>query len=206
MSTSLVAAAVAVLVLVLLELALGEVEPDAVVVLGAAAPPVTRLPVPLTAPLVVDVGDAAMVLPVPLTAVLVPLGVGVAVAVEVGVEVAVGLVAVVVVPCTGADVPLAAVPEPLTVAAFTVVDPAALTAPEPLFVALTVVEPDACVMAVCANAELPYAMVNSAVLTAAATMLLGCFNVLIGISLLSKMTGYVFDARVSRKCRFITVR
>jgi hypothetical protein len=56
---------------------------------------------------------------------------------------------------TGAAVPLAAMPDPLTVAAFTVVDTAAFSAPDPLLVALTVVDPDACVMAVCPNAGPP---------------------------------------------------
>jgi hypothetical protein len=85
---------------------------------------------------------------------------------------------------TGAAVPLAAMPEPLTVAAFTVVEPAALIAPEPLFVALTVVEPEALVTAVCASAvTLP--KLSNAALTAVATPLLRCNNFIIVMSLLS---------------------
>jgi len=102
--------------------------------------------------------------------------------------VAVVVGAAVVVLSTGAAVPLAATPEPLTVAAFTVVEPAAFTIPEPLLVALTVVEPDALVIAVCASAELPNVRPRSAALTAAATVLL-CCSLLVVITLLSICRG-----------------
>jgi hypothetical protein len=96
----------------------------------------------------------------------------------------VGLVVVgvlVVLLSTGAAVPLAARPEPLTVAALIVVDPAALTMPEPLFVAFTVVEPEALVTAVCASAAtLPKP--SSAALTAAATRFPGGCDFLMVIS------------------------
>ena len=96
----------------------------------------------------------------------------------------------VVVLSIGAAVPLAATPEPLTVAAFTVVEPAAFTIPEPLLVALTVVEPDALVIAVCAIAELPNVRPRSAALTAAATVLF-CCSLLVVMTLLSIGRGTV---------------
>jgi hypothetical protein len=105
---------------------------------------------------------------VPLTAVLVVVDVG-AVVLVVVVGLLVPLVVVLVV--TGAVVPLTAVPEPLTVAALTVVDPDAVTSPEPLLVALTVVDPDALVIAVCASAGLPRLRLSRAALTAAARVL-----------------------------------
>jgi hypothetical protein len=115
---------------------------------------VVGLLVPLTAVLVVVAGEAVVALPVPLTAVLVVDGVVVvavlvsvlgAVVVVVGVVlVALGAVALV----TGLLVPLAAVPEPLTVDALTVVDPDVLTFPDPLLVAPTVVDPEALVVVV----------------------------------------------------------
>lgn len=70
--------------------------------------------------------------------------------------------------------PLAAVPEPATVAAFNVVEPVALTAPEPLLVAFTVVEPVALVIAVCAITGVPKVRLRRAALTAAARVLLWC--------------------------------
>jgi hypothetical protein len=113
---------------------------------------VVGLLVPLTAVLVVVAGEAVVELPVPLTAVLVVEGVvavlvcvlGAAVVVVGVVLVALGVVALV----TGLLVPLAAVPEPLTVDALTVVDPDALTLPDPLLVAPTVVDPEALVVVV----------------------------------------------------------
>lgn len=63
--------------------------------------------------------------------------------VPLGADVVVGLVVPLV---TGALAPLAAVPEPLTVAALTVVEPVELTLPEPLLVASTTVEPEALVV------------------------------------------------------------
>jgi len=75
---------------------------------------------------------------------------------------------------TGAVVPLAAIPEPLTVDALIVVDPAAFMSPEPLLVALTVVEPEAFVSVSCASVGVPSARPSSPALTAAAIVLLGC--------------------------------
>lgn len=107
---------------------------------------VVGLLVPLTAVLVVELGAVVVEFPVPLTAVLVEVDAGALVVglvdAVVGVAVAVGVAVVVV----GALVPLAAVPDPLTVDALTVVEPDALTLPVPLFVAPTVVEPEALVV------------------------------------------------------------
>jgi hypothetical protein len=110
---------------------------------------VVGLFVPLTAALVVELGAVVVEFPAPLTAMLVEVDAGALVAVVVGlvdalvgVAVAVGVAVLVV----GALVPLAAVPDPLTVDALTVVEPDALTLPVPLFVAPTVVEPEALVV------------------------------------------------------------
>jgi len=179
-SMSLVAVAVAllVLVLVLLALALGAVElvglGDVVVlVLGAATlvtgalVPLAAVPDPLTVAAFTTVEPEAFTLPEPVF--VAPTAV-----VPVALVVACKALSTPPVPVfsTGAELPLAAVPEPLTVAAFRVVEPVALTAPEPLLVALTVVEPVALVIAVCAIAELPNVRPSRAVLTAAATVLL----------------------------------
>jgi hypothetical protein len=135
--------AVALALLVLLADVLGALVPDP---LGAVV--VTGFPAPLTAPLVDEVGETVVGLPAPLTAILVVVDVGDVLVVP---DVAVGLVAVVVLgllviaPATGAVVPLAAVPEPLTVVAFTVVEPEEFTLPDPLLVAPTTVEPMALV-------------------------------------------------------------
>jgi hypothetical protein len=110
---------------------------------------VVGLFVPLTAVLVVELGAVVVEFPVPLTAMLVEVDAGALVAVEVGLVDAVVGVAVTVgvaVLVVGALVPLAAVPDPLTVDALTVVEPDALTLPVPLFVAPTVVEPEALVV------------------------------------------------------------
>lgn len=167
----------------------------AVVVVGLLVPllavPCTGAVVPLAAvpePLTVDaftvVDPDAFTLPEPL---LVPVTVvepAASVRALVGL-LDVGVLLVVRPPSTGAAVPLAATPEPLTVEALTVVDPEALTVPEPLLVALTVVEPDAFVNADWANAEPPEAMPSSTALTAAAIVLLGCWKCLTVIELLS---------------------
>lgn len=154
------------------------VVPLGLAVWTGALVPLAAVPDPLTVDALTVVEPEALTLPEPLF---------VAVTVvepEAFVTALVGLVVVgvlVVLLSTGAAVPLAARPEPLTVAAFTVVDPAALMAPLPLLVALTVVEPEAFVIAVCASAgALPKP--SSAALTAAATRLLGGCSFLIVIS------------------------
>ena len=154
------------------------VVPLGLAVWTGALVPLTAVPDPLTVDALTVVDPEALTLPEPLL---------VAVTVvepEAFVTALVGLVVVgvlVVLLSTGAAVPLAPRPEPLTVAAFTVVDPAALIAPLPLLVALTVVEPEAFVIAVCANAGAP-PKPSSAALTAAATRLLGGCSFFIVIS------------------------
>lgn len=152
MKISISFTAVALAVLVLLAAAVGAVDPLPVgVVVGVvldAVVVVVGLPVPLTAILVVDVGDVVVGLDVPLTAMLVD--VGAVVVVVLGAAVVVGLVVLVVPPdvvvVVGLVVPLAAVPDPLTVDALTVVEPEAFTLPEPVLLASTVVDPEALVV------------------------------------------------------------
>jgi hypothetical protein len=202
MSISLIAVALALLVLLLVDDALGadaepvgvaDAEPVGVADAGAfvfvavrtgALVPLAAVPEPLTVEALTVVDPEAFTLPEPLLSAATVVDPD-ALVVALSGFVVVGVLVVRMPPSsTGAAVPLAAVPEPLTVAAFTVVDPAALMDPEPLFVAFTVVEPDALVTAVCADADAP-PKPRSAALTAAATRLLLRFDVVIVILLLS---------------------
>ena len=140
--------------------------------------PLAAVPEPLTVEALTVVDPEAFTSPEPLFVAVTVVEPAALVVAFVGL--AVGVLAPMLRSSTGAAVPLAAVPEPLTVAAFTVVEPAALMAPEPLPVALTVVDPDASVMAVCANAAAP-GQLSSAALTAAAITLFRCCNLLIVI-------------------------
>lgn len=159
--------------------------PVLAVLCTGALVPLAAVPEPLTVEALTVVEPDVLTSPDPLFVALTVVEPDAFVAALIGLVVVVALVELRLLSSTGAAVPLAAVPEPLTVAAFTVVDPAAFMAPEPLFVALTVVEPDALVTAVCAIADtLP--KLSSAALTAAATMLPGWCNLLIVMSLLSK--------------------
>lgn len=143
------------------------------VLVAGAVVPLAAVPDPLTVDALTVVDPDAFTLPEPLllaSTVVEPAALVVAVIV-------VGLVVpfvLMLLSSTGAAVPLAAVPDPLTVAALTVVDPAAFTSPEPLLVALTVVEPEAFVIAFCAAAGLPSARPSRPALTAIAIVLLGC--------------------------------
>jgi hypothetical protein len=193
---SLMAVAFALLVLELLELAVepvGAVVPDSdpvlpvalgadavVELLGAlvtvlvTAPlvPLAAVPDPMTVPALTVVDPEVFTLPGPVfvaSTVVVPAALVVACAVLA----TAGAVPVPVL-STGPAVPLAATPDPTTVAAFMVVEPAALTAPAPLLVAFTVVDPVALVIAVCALAGLPRVRLSNAALTAAATVLRCC--------------------------------
>ena len=193
MSISLIAVALALLVLLLVDDALGADVVPLVVAAGAlvfiavctgALVPLAAVPEPVTVEALTVVDPEAFTLPDPLLSAA-PVVDPEALVVALSGLVVVGVLVVRMLrSSTGAAVPLAAVPDPLTVAAFTVVEPAALMDPEPLFVAFTVVEPDALVTAVCASADAP-PNPRSAALTAAAIRLLLRFDVVIVISLLS---------------------
>jgi hypothetical protein len=181
MNKSISLMAVALAVLVLLDVAAGAVvpvPPGTAVVAGLAAPLVTGAAVPLAAvpePLTVAaftvVEPVAFTLPEPLLLASTTVEPEAVVPVVVGLGVVIaGFVAAL--PVTGAVVPLAAVPEPLRVAALTVVVPLAFAAPEPLLIALTVLDPIAVV--VCARAGLLRARPSKPMLTAVAIVLLGC--------------------------------
>lgn len=171
------------------------VVPDGLVVLAGvvalcagALVPLAAVPDPLTVDALMVVDPDVFTSPEPLLFALTVVDPEALVVARVGLVVVGALVVLRLLSSTGAAVPLAASPEPLTVAAFTVVEPAAFTMPEPLFVAFTVVEPVAFVTAVCAYpAALPSP--SSAALTAVATRRLRCCDVLIVMSLLSVATG-----------------
>jgi hypothetical protein len=172
----------------------------AVVVVGVAPVFVVGLLVPLAAvpePLTVDaltvVDPDALTLPEPLF--VAPTVVDPEALVVVVVGLVPPFVLLMLLSSTGAAVPLAAMPEPLTVDALTVVEPAAFTSPDPLLVALTVVEPAALVTVFCANVGVPSARPSRPALTAAAIVLLGCriFTILCLLS--------VWAARTARGAR-----
>jgi len=173
-----------------------------VLVVGLVVP-LAAVPDPLTVDALTVVDPDAFTLPEPLfvaPTVVEP---------EALVVVVVGLVlpfALMLFSSTGAAVPLAAIPEPLTVDALTVVDPAAFRSPEPLLVALTVVEPEAFVSVSCANVGVPSARPSRPALTAAVMVLLGCriFTILYLLSVWAARTGPRELARSGISSRFRT--
>jgi hypothetical protein len=158
------------------------VELGAVEVIGLVAPPVTAAVVPLAAtPEPLTVAALTVVEPVEFT-LPEPLLVASTLVEPEAFVLVVMLVVGLSVPAvlrlrwsTGAAVPLAAAPPPLTVAALTVVEPAVFVLPEPLLIALTVLEPMALVVVVCAKAGLlPSMTLSKPALTAVAIVLFEC--------------------------------
>jgi hypothetical protein len=175
-----VVGAVAVVVI-----ALGLVVVGVTVLVVGLVVPLAAVPDPLTVDALTVVDPDAFTLPEPLFVASTVVAPDALVVVVVVVGVALPF-ALMLFSSTGAAVPLAAIPEPLTVDALTVVDPAAFTSPEPLLVAFTVVEPEALVSVLCASVGVLSASPSSAVLTAAAIVLLGCriFTILYLLSVL----------------------
>jgi hypothetical protein len=184
-------------------IALGLVVVGVTVLVVGLVVPLAAVPDPLTVDALTVVDPDAFTLPEPLFVA------STVVAPDALVVVVVGLAlpfALMLFSSTGAAVPLAAIPEPLTVDALTVVDPAAFTSPEPLLVAFTVVEPEALVSVLCASAGVPSARPSSPVLTAAAIVLLGCriFTILYLLSVWAARTGPREPAWSGSSLRFRT--
>jgi hypothetical protein len=168
--------------------ALGLVVVGVTVLVVGLVVPLAAVPDPLTVDALTVVDPDAFTLPEPLFVASTVVAPDALVVVVVGVALPFALM---LFSSTGSAVPLAAIPELLTVDALTVVDPAAFTSPEPLLVAFTVVEPEALVSVLCASVGVLSARPSSAVLTAAAIVLLGCriFTILYLLSVWAARTG-----------------